>query len=215
MKNIIIVAAIAALAGSAFAIDFNESGDAGLLPGTEQVASGSGVLNAINGSLLPDGDLDVDMYRIYISDPANFSASTSNLDTLLTDTTLYLFHLDGRGIAKNDDASNSNFLSTITSELVASLPAGEYLIAVSIFGTLPFDTVTPSTLDDSIFDANQFTGQTPARDNDVVVSWVDASAFVEGGAYRIEFTGASAIPAPSTAGLLLAGGLLASRRRRA
>ncbi len=214
MKIVTILAALAAFSGSAMAIDFNESGDAGLLPGTEQIASGSGALNAINGSLTPDGDEDVDMFRIFISDPANFSASTDNLDTELTDTTLYLFHADGRGIVKSDDISGGNFLSAINSSLVASLPAGEYLIAISIFGTLPFDNLAPTSLSQAIFNVNQFTGQTPATDSDVVLGWLDVSSFVEGGAYRIEFTGTSAIPSPNAGLVLVAGGLMAGRRRR-
>ncbi len=214
MKIVTILAAIAAFSGSAMAIDFNESGDAGLLPGFEQIAAGSGTLDAINGSLSPDGDADVDLFRIFISDPASFSATTDNAGNSLTDTTLYLFHLDGRGIVKNDDISGSNFLSTIDSSLVASLPAGEYLIAVSIFGTIAFDNASPTSLTQAIFNVNAFTGQTPATDSDVVAGWADVSSFVEGGAYRIEFTGTSAIPTPGAGLVLMAGGLMAARRRR-
>ncbi len=215
MKIVTMLAAIAAISGSALAVDWSEVGDAGLLPSGAQIAAGNGTLSAITGALLPDGDEDVDMYRIFISDPANFSASTDNAGTALGDTTLYLFNLDGSGIVKNDDISGGNFLSTINSSLVASLPAGEYLIAISIFGTIAFDNAAPTLLIQSIFDPNLFTGQNPPRDGDVVLGWADVSGFTEAGTYRIEFTGASLIPAPSTGMGLAAAGLLAFRRRRA
>lgn len=215
MKIVSMIAAIAALSGSALAVDWTEIGDAGLLPGSEQITTGSGPLDAIVGNLPPDGDEDVDMYRIFISNPGAFSASTNNAATALTDTTLYLFYADGRGIVKNDDISGGNFLSAIDSSLVASLPAGEYLLAVSIFGTIAFDNAVPTLLSQSIFDPNLFTGQNPARDNDIVLGWADVSGFNEAGGYRIELTGASLVPAPSSGLALAVAGLVAVRRRRA
>ena len=46
---------------------------AGDLPATAEVPAGIGALNQIDGFLDPD---DVDMYKIRVSDPANFTCSS-------------------------------------------------------------------------------------------------------------------------------------------
>jgi hypothetical protein len=94
--------AIAALIASAGAQTWDETanggGDAGDLPATAQVVSGSGSLTAITGNL---GASDVDMYQIIICDPLNFEATTVGGATF--DTQLWLFDLNGNGVLHNDD----------------------------------------------------------------------------------------------------------------
>jgi uncharacterized protein (TIGR03382 family) len=207
--------ALVAVAGSAQAGVWVESPDAGLLPGGAQSCIGTGSLDAIQGSLTPDGASDVDMFRIRISNPAAFSATTNSLNTVLTDTTLYLFNLDGSGIVKNDDIDNSIFLSRIDGTLTSSLVPGDYLIAVSIFGTIPFTVVSPSALSESVFDATDFTGQTgPQNGTAPVVSWTRVTSFNEGGAYEILLTGAEFVPTPGASALAGLGLLAGLRRRR-
>jgi hypothetical protein len=94
--------AVAALMASAGANTWDETadggGDAGDLPATAQVVSGSGPLTAITGNL---GASDVDMYQIIICDPLIFEATTVGGATF--DTQLWLFDLNGNGVLHNDD----------------------------------------------------------------------------------------------------------------
>jgi len=81
--------AVCALLTAARAQTHQEQGDAGDLPETAQ-ATGTDTntaLSAIRGTLEANG---VDMYVIYIADPANFSATTVNNETTF-DTQLWLF----------------------------------------------------------------------------------------------------------------------------
>jgi hypothetical protein len=81
--------ATSALLAAARAQTHQEQGDAGDLPETAQ-ATGTDTntaLSAIRGTLEENG---VDMYVIYIANPANFSATTVNNETTF-DTQLWLF----------------------------------------------------------------------------------------------------------------------------
>jgi hypothetical protein len=119
---------IGALTLSASAQTWTEQGDAGDLPETAQ-STGSGTLSQIQGSLDVN---DVDMYAIYITDPANFSASTVGGATF--DTQLWLFDSDGKGVVFNDDAVGTTvFQSRIdnsTGCLTGRSP-GVYYLAIS------------------------------------------------------------------------------------
>jgi len=87
-----------------------EDGDAGQNVGEEQIIPFSPV-TVIEGELT--SELDADIYRIFIHDPANFTASTvggANFNTMLS-----LFDSDGVGVRANDDA-----VDTIQSRLDAS-----------------------------------------------------------------------------------------------
>ena len=90
MRNTVWTLAVCALLTAASAqITYQEQGDAGDLPETAQ-ATGTDTntaLGAIRGTLEANG---VDMYVIYIADPANFSATTVNNETTF-DTQLWLF----------------------------------------------------------------------------------------------------------------------------
>lgn len=213
---VVLVAALCA-ASSAHGQVFNEAGDAGDMPGTAQNALGFGPLTDIFGAVSATSDADI--YRISITNPAAFSATTGNLAGTMTDTTLYLFNLDGTGIAKNDDISGSNFLSDMPAgnSLYASLPAGDYLLAVAGFAFAPFYVNPPSTLADLIFDVNAFTGVVGPQagaSGMPMLGWADAGMY-DSGTYHITLTGASMVPAPGALALLGMGGLIATRRRRA
>lgn len=218
MKKLFAVLAVAGMAASANAVIVTEVGDAGVFPlDPAQDVSGSATsLDRLDGALLPSGDVDVDAYRITIANPAAFSATVTG--GTLTDTTIYLFKLDGTGIAKNDDVSGTNFLSAfpVGNAAYATLPAGDYIFAISIFGTIPFSVAAPTTINESVFDPNAFTGVTPPRTPTTqVVTWADASTFVEGGTYQVSFTGVTTnVPAPGALALVGLGGLVAARRRR-
>ncbi|MEN3000793.1 MAG: DVUA0089 family protein [Armatimonadota bacterium] len=125
---------ISALSLSAQAQTWTEQGDAGDLPETAQ-STGSGSLTEIQGSL---GASDVDMYAIYISDPANFSASTVGGATW--DTQLWLFDSDGKGVVHNDDAVGTavtqSRIDNSTGCLTGRQP-GVYYLAISRFNRDP------------------------------------------------------------------------------
>jgi len=104
-----------------------EQGEAGDLVATAQPL---GAVSAVDGSLSPD---DVDLYRVCVGDQG-FAASTVGGTGL--DTVLYVFDGDGRGVAKNDDASG-----TFASEVVLpSAPTGTYHVAVTGFGRVAVTT---------------------------------------------------------------------------
>ncbi|MCS6919126.1 MAG: hypothetical protein NZM28_05100, partial [Fimbriimonadales bacterium] len=107
---------------------WTEVGDAGDLPETAQ-ATGTGALSSIQGSLGTD---DVDMYAIFIPDPASFSASTVGGATW--DTQLWLFDSDGKGVVFNDDAVGTTVIQSRIDNSTGCLtgrPAGIYYLAIS------------------------------------------------------------------------------------
>jgi hypothetical protein len=98
-------------------ITWVERGDAGGLPATAQITEGDRFqpLTAITGTIA--GNRDADMFQIFISDPSKFSATTVGTPGTLTDSQLFLFDADGKGVYFNDDASSNTHHST--------LPAGD------------------------------------------------------------------------------------------
>ena len=107
----------------------NGGGDAGDLPETAQ-STGSGVLTAIHGDLEANG---VDMYAIYIPDPALFSASLRCGASF--DTQLWLFDANGRGVVHNDDTFG--LLSYIDNSTFCIPAPGVYYLAISRYNRDP------------------------------------------------------------------------------
>lgn len=117
--------------GCAPATEFIEFSDAGSLPGSAAVANnGSGTLSAIRGRL--ETFSDVDMYRIRICDPANFSAALTGLSI----GEVFLFKEDGMGVANR---LGFNGPATLTNQFTSALPAGDYYLAIAAFLQLPRD----------------------------------------------------------------------------
>jgi MYXO-CTERM domain-containing protein len=211
-----ILALVAAMgaAASAFGQVHNETTDAGDMPGTSQAAVGVGPLTDIFGSVSVTSDAD--MFLIEITNPAAFSATTNIAPGTMVDTTLYLFNLDGTGIAKNDDVSGSNFLSDmpVGNVAYASLVPGQYYLAVAGFAFAPFWNNPPATLADLMFDVNAFTGVQTPQNPGPIQGWANAGMY-DSGTYHITLTGASMVPTPGALALLGVAGLVAGRRRRA
>ncbi len=199
-----------AATGMASAQNWAEVGDAGEIVDGVQDVVGVGILNQITGSVTA---LDADAFRIRISNPAAFSAAATGIQG---DTTLYLFNLDGTGIAKNDDISGTNFesLLPVGNALYAGLPAGDYIIAIGGFAYQPFSVAAPTLLSQAVFDPNVFTAVQAPQNAGPVLSWAQLATTPTSGNYTITLTGAEFIPAPGAAALLGLGGLLAARRRR-
>lgn len=195
-------------AGTAPAAVLVEAGDAGDLPGTAQLAAGvapSGTpLDAITG-VAQDcgvGSCDQDMFKIYISDPANFSASTNNSETLLDDTMLYVFDGNGRGVLATDDIDGFNYKSSLAAGSLGASPAGVYYLAVSKgFNTpvsgLPADESKEIFIASSLGGATTAIGATGGGAANPVVGWYLFPLDDAGGAYRINLTGATfLVPEP-------------------
>jgi hypothetical protein len=154
----------------------NGGGDAGDLPSTAQVPTGTDPFTSIGGTLDTN---DSDMFKIRICDPSNFSADTNSTDTT-GDTQLWLFSEDGHGVQFNDDAFGT--LSGMQNQFVTT--AGTYYLAISQYNR--------DAVDDQgqlIWNNNPFTGvrapDGPGAAN-VISSWTGGTGGIN---YRINMTG--------------------------
>ena len=179
MRVLLLYSVVAAgLATTSPATIYIETGDAGDSPGTAQIAAGSGPLTSILGQI--DSSADDDIYRIRISDPASFSASTNNTGTQLSvdgDTILFLFDEFGFGIVANDDDPED--IDSLKAALPAgsfSGPPGTYLLAISIFRNVPRNAFAEEifpTLPVQVRGANSLIGRSiPARSRQVRIVWI-------------------------------------------
>jgi hypothetical protein len=124
-------------AGGTIAQTIDSLDETGELVATANLAPDA---STFNGRL--NTGTDVDMWKIFICDPAAFSATTVGGLTVPgtatgSDTALFLFSPDGNGISYNDDVTGTNFNSLLANTQVASLSAGEYYLAVAYFGNRP------------------------------------------------------------------------------
>lgn len=201
MKNFVIgMGVLLAAAGAANAQVWSEVGDAGELAASAQVVAGSGPLSFILGSL---GESDVDMYKIRIDDPSLFLAQHTSIFNF--DSQMWLFNLDGTGVAFNDDTNGLR--SQISAPAVA---AGDYLLAISGFDRDAVDSNGNALWLDNPFD-NQRAPDGPGAANPVA-SWSGTGG--NRGNYEIAVRGASFVPAPGALALAGIGGALVGRRRR-
>jgi hypothetical protein len=209
------LAAVLAVTSTGVAAPFVEVGDAGDTPGTAQITVGVGPLDSITGSI--DVVEFADVFRISITNPLTFSATTAGS---LLDTQLYLFNLDGTGIAFNDDATGVTSTLPAGNPLLTALAPGDYLLVISTFDSDPINSAGLEIFPDT------FTGVlAPIAGRGAFVDFVD-DGLSDFGPYTITLTGAgfaggatpptAAVPEPASMTLLAAGavGLVGRRLRR-
>jgi hypothetical protein len=161
------------------------------------------------------------LFRITLTAPMMFSATTTFGGTTTLDTALFLFNSLGQAIYTNDDASGTSLQSTLPSgtSFTMSLAAGTYFIAISLSGNEPIN-LSNQLLFAAYINGNSSSVRGPAAgvSPNTLANFNGATAFAEMGAYRIDLTGTStAIPEPSTTALcFVAAGAAAVvvRRRR-
>jgi hypothetical protein len=188
------LAVYALLTAASAQITYQEQGDAGDLPETAQATGTdtSTALSAIRGTLEANG---VDMYVIYIANPANFSATTVNNETTF-DTQLWLFDAEGKGVVFNDDAVGTNLnRSTINNSTgcLTDRAAGIYYIAITRYNR---DAIG---CEDKLIWANDPFRAVRCPDGPErgsrVASWIGTTTTA--GNYEITLTGAFTAPAQS------------------
>lgn len=204
MKKILALVAVAGLASAAQAQVWNELGDAGESLATANVTSGVGLLTQIIGTFDTN---DTDMYQIYIANPAVFLATTTGGTT--DDTQLFLFDINGFGVAHNDDNPSGGLQSRLTGLFVPA--PGLYYLAVSKYNRDPYSA-------GGLIWANSPFSTERAPDGpgaaDALSTWSGTTS-ASSASYSIFLEGAEfAIPAPGAVALLGLGGLLVGRRRR-
>ena len=219
-RAIPILIVIAVCAAETKVDTYAEQGDAGQLPATAQVVStvaGPKSLTAITGTLtLTNGISEADLYEIYISTPASFSANTTGFVAGKNnfDTQLFLFRTNGAGIVANDDdPSGGGAQSSIPAgnSFTSSLSAGPYLLLITGSGEYPatstgsliFNNFTDGTTDPTAVEGPNTTSP--------LASYTGNSN--EGGNYSIALTGVT-VPEPGLgfAGIAIMGTIF--RRRR-
>jgi hypothetical protein len=175
------LASIASAGGPA-----TEAGDAPDLPAAAQ----SLALNTTSIAGTVANANDVDMYRIEITDPARFSATTvpaaPNQDTML-----WLFDSTGRGVYANDDVTGN----TAPSVLPAGHPAGPqvagvYYVAISIFDRVPVNAagrIFPQSICCS--NNNDVFGPTGPGGGSPLTGWANTGSQAGPHGYTIQLTG--------------------------
>jgi hypothetical protein len=195
-------------AGSTTAATWAERGDAGDSLGSAQVPTGN--VSTITG--IASTSLDVDLYKIYIADPLNFSAAVSGGDgSGLYDSALALFNRDGLGVYANDDATLGNGQAGLPANHVLG-PQTEGVYYLAVFDATSWPTSSNiSTADTFIFPTvgypyTQIVGPTGGGGTSPLAAWLPLDYEIAlHGSYSIALAGVSPIPEPEPYALLLAG----------
>lgn len=173
-------------------------------------------LDAITGTLntvVPQSGTaayEVDLYRVFINDYANFSARTVSANPQ-DDTALFLFDGLGNAVFMNDDDGAGTLSLLPAGNASGPISNGFYYLAIALGGFEAFDA--------SSLGLFLFGGFTDVRAGDPAAGplsgWVDTFARQAETPYdyRIELT-AAGVPEPATAALVLLG-LIAARASRA
>jgi hypothetical protein len=203
--------------------------NAGPLPATAQDLTGT-LPTTIVGSITPGQDIygGVDMFKINITDWADFSAVTIGGAFSIPDTELFLFDSTGAAVYGNDDsgmdgaaftlsclpsADSSNPCLAPRPTGVGPMSSGIYYLAITSSANTPLDIDGNPIFASSLLS----TDIVGAADGNPIASW-DGGVFTapdfDTDNFQIELTG---VPEPATCALFAAGlgALLLSRKRLA
>jgi hypothetical protein len=201
-------------------VTHNESGDAGDgVGGAAQIAGTNpgDVLGVINGATDSASQDFVDAYRIQITDPGAFFATT---DGSSFDTMLYLFDTAGNGLLANDDTSGVVFQSTLVGAsddgTGISVGLGTYILAVTGFQMDPVDLLGQAIFDIPIGSLTEVSGPDGAGGGSPLSAWQDNTVLggAATGSYSITLRGVGVVPTPGVVGIAGAAGLSMGMRRR-
>ncbi|MDW8106417.1 MAG: DVUA0089 family protein, partial [Armatimonadota bacterium] len=163
----------------------NGGGDAGDLAGNAQIvysATATPCETLVNPLTGTNGDSDVDLFVICITDPAQFVATTVGGATW--DTQLWLFRCDGTGVVFNDDSGGLQ--SRIDNSTNCIQQAGIYMLGISRYNRDAVDANGQLIWNNSPFSAVRCPDGPGA--NNPLAGWTgDTSA---GGSYTIRLRGA-------------------------
>lgn len=209
-----------------FAVPYAEQGDAGDLPASAQITSGTvgTTLTSITGTITSNnGITEGDMFAIFITNPITFSASTTTFGIGVNnfDTQLFLFNAAGLGVyANDDDPTTGSSQSTLPAgnTVLTSLPSGLYYILITGSGRYPIDSMGQLIFPNFTDGTTDPTGVYGRNPTSLAIAGFTGNSN-EGGKYSIALTGAqfvTVVPEPSTIALALLGlgGMAAIRRRR-
>jgi hypothetical protein len=172
---------------------WTEVGDAGDLPNTAQVVSGTGPLLSIIGTL---SNSDVDMYQISISNPSGFSAYA----TTGYDTQLFLFDQFGMGVYGNDDSIYGLDAFLPANNVYSPTIPGIYYLTISEFNQDPY------SISGSIFSGYPDAIPTGPGIGNPVSYWSGGAAGV-GGDYTITLTDTNLINIIPSPGAIILGSI--------
>lgn len=187
---------------------FTEIGDAGSTPAGAQnsglIQPAAGGTASIFGTLT--GGNDADIFRITLTNPFGFSASTVNTITGTSgglgglDTQLFLFDSAFHAIVANDDANGTTLQSQIRSgtSLLAFLPAGTYYLAISLSGNNPINLNNQLLFATGSGDTTAQRGMASGLSPSTLFDFNNSATFAQLGAYQINL-----ISVPDTGSTLL------------
>ncbi|MDP6986472.1 MAG: hypothetical protein QGG74_00375 [Phycisphaerales bacterium] len=190
--------------------------------GTGPIGVIKGELKGTNGFVGGYGDYQ-DLYRIFIADPAVFSAETFALDPQvgLRDPMLYLFDEQGRGIAAMNNLDGDNLQATLVNSSangpLFTAPGVYYLAITSAMSeatVLYGDEIVP--LFEMGLQEHQVGQVLPhgAWAGAPLSGWTPPTDFENVGLYEIGLSGVESLPVPAPAGLAILGLAAFGRRRR-
>ncbi len=224
---------IGASAGSAWGITWIEprDNDAGAVLATAlfpsdpsqqgEITGIQGQLNQIsplggNPSGNPTGFADAqDLFAIQIVNPSGFRAQ-ANSSFGVIDIQLFLFDSTGRGLLANDNQDESvlpRLGPAATDSTFRITQPGLYYLGIAGGGNFPVSGSNPA-VSSAIFSYGTPTEISSADGPGGANPLLGWAGSIGAGNYFIELDGANFVPAPSSAGLLVMGGLMAARRRR-
>lgn len=188
--NLLLAGALLVMCPAAAAQTVSEVSDAGTtLAGAQDETTNA--ITLITGSL---GTVtDVDIYKITIDDPANFSATTAGPTGAGTAEDTRLFLMDGAGLAiyANDDLPDGSTLRSIlpAGHTLSPTTAGDYYLAVTSYPMYPTDGTTNTFNEpdeDPAYDYTDILGANTATTNPMS-AWTGSGG--DSGTYEISLTG--------------------------